>query len=97
VNETTLAYEVMQRVIPGDGVFLGEMHTVRQVRRGALWLPGISVRGGDPSDPDTGVVANARARAKELLRTHQVEPLPDDASRHLDEIVARAHRELAPT
>jgi trimethylamine--corrinoid protein Co-methyltransferase len=94
VNETTLAFEVMQRVIPGDGVFLGEMHTVRQVRKGALWLPTVSVRGGDAGDPAANVVARARARAQELLATHQVEPLPDDASRHLDEIVARARREL---
>jgi trimethylamine--corrinoid protein Co-methyltransferase len=92
VNETTLAFEVMQRVIPGDGVFLGEMHTVRQMRQGALWMPTISVRGGDAAG--ASVVARARARAQEILRTHQVEPLPDDVSRHLDEIVDRARREL---
>jgi trimethylamine--corrinoid protein Co-methyltransferase len=94
VNDTTLAFEVMQKVIPGDGVFLGEMHTVRQMRKGALWMPTISVRGSDAADAGSGVVARARARAKELLRTHEVEPLPDDASRHLDEIVERARREL---
>jgi trimethylamine--corrinoid protein Co-methyltransferase len=94
VNETTLAYEVMQRVIPGDGVFLGERHTVKQVRKGALWLPTISVRGGDAAGASANVVAKARARAKEILRTHQVEPLPDDVSRHLDEIVERARWDL---
>ena len=94
VNETTLAYEVMQRVIPGDGVFLSELHTVKQVRRGALWLPGISARGADAST-GADMLARARAKAKEILRTHQGEPLPDDVSRHLDEIMARARRELA--
>jgi len=94
VNETTLAYEVMQRVIPGDGVFLSELHTVKQVRQGALWLPTLRPRGGDALDAGAGVVAIARARAKEILRTHQVEPLPDDVSRHLDEIMTRARREL---
>jgi len=96
VNETTLAYDVMQRVIPGDGVFLSELHTVKQMRRGALWLPTLRPRGEDAGDARTGVVAVASARAKEILRAHQVEPLPDDVSRHLDEIMARARREMAP-
>jgi trimethylamine:corrinoid methyltransferase-like protein len=84
----------MQRVIPGDGVFLSEMHTARQVRKGALWMPTISARGGDAADPEANVVARARARVQDILRTHQVEPLPDDASRRLDEIMEQARREL---
>jgi trimethylamine--corrinoid protein Co-methyltransferase len=93
VNETTLAYEVMKDVIPRDGVFLGEMHTVRQMRKGALWIPGISSRGGVDSEQE-GVVTRARRRAKEILKTHQVQPLPGDVSQHLDEILTRARREL---
>jgi trimethylamine--corrinoid protein Co-methyltransferase len=92
VDETTLAYEVMREVIPGDGVFLGEMHTVQHMRQGALWIPEISVRGGSAD----GVVSRARARARQILASHEVEPLPEDASRHLDEIMARARRELGP-
>jgi len=87
VNETTLAYDVMQEVILNDGVFLAELHTVQQVRQGALWLPTLSARGGD-------VITQAREKVQEILQTHQVEPLPDDVSRHLDEIMARARREL---
>lgn len=94
VNETTLAYDVMKEVIPRDGVFLGEMHTVRQMRKGALWIPQISYRGGGDGAHD-GVVTRARRRAKEILQTHQVQPLPDDVGRHLDEILTRASRELA--
>jgi trimethylamine--corrinoid protein Co-methyltransferase len=97
VNEETLALEVMQQVIPGDGVFLSELHTVEQMRQGALWLPGISEREGGSAGGGEGVVARARARAKEILETHQVEPLPEDVSRHLDEIMARARQELVPT
>jgi len=97
VNEATLAYDVMQEVIPRDGVFLAEMHTVRHMRQGALWVPQLGIGGKDATD-ETGsnVVTRARARAKEILRTHQVEPLPDDVSRHLDEILTRARRELVP-
>jgi hypothetical protein len=40
------------------------------------------------------VVARARTRAREILRSHEVEPLPGDVSRHLDEIMVRARREL---
>lgn len=92
VDETTLAFDVMKEVIPRDGVFLGEMHTVRQMRQGALWIPGISTRG--ESDVDGGVVARARSRAKQILATHETEPLPDGTSRLLDDIMARARREL---
>jgi trimethylamine--corrinoid protein Co-methyltransferase len=91
VDEATLAYEVMKQVIPGDGVFLGEMHTVQHMRQGALWIPQLSARGGG-AEP---VVARARARARHILSSHQVEPLPEAASRHLNEIMAHARRELA--
>jgi trimethylamine--corrinoid protein Co-methyltransferase len=96
VSEATLAYDIMAEVIPRDGVFLAEMHTVKQMRKGALWVPGISVR-AESEGPQAleGLVARARARAKEILQGHEVEPLPGDASRYLDEIVARARRELA--
>ncbi|HNS50844.1 MAG TPA: trimethylamine methyltransferase family protein [Anaerolineae bacterium] len=93
VTEETLAYEVMREAITRDGVFLAEQHTVRQMRRGALWVPGISAT---PSSGEErhGVVAGARARAQEILRTHEVEPLPEDVEKHLGEILERARREL---
>lgn len=98
VNEETLAFDVMRQVIPRDGVFLGERHTVQQMRKGALWVPGVSERTGSSGDDErTGVVARARVRAKEILQTHEVEPLSDDASRQLDEIMERARRELVGT
>jgi trimethylamine--corrinoid protein Co-methyltransferase len=95
VNDETLAFDVMKTVIPRDGVFLGEMHTVRQVRKGAIWIPSVSDRAANPADGrGAGIVARARARAKEILQTHQVEPLPDDVVRQLDDIMQRARREL---
>ena len=95
VNKETLAFDVMREVIPRDGVYLGERHTVQQMRKGAIWVPRVSQRMGSSVDnTGTGVVARARARAKEILQTHQVEPLSDDVSRQLDEIMERARREL---
>ncbi len=94
VNDDTLAYEVMRDVILGDGVFLGEEHTVRHMRAGALWIPEISVRSTSPEDVDVGVVARARSRARELLKSHEIEPLADDVSEELDDIMDEARREL---
>jgi len=95
VSEETLAFDVMKEVIPRDGVFLGERHTVQQMRKGAIWIPAVSERtGSSVDDTETGVVARARARAKEILQTHEVEPLSDDVSRQLDEIMERARSEL---
>lgn len=92
VTEETLALDVMKQVIAGDGVFLSHRHTARQARLGALWVPTVSDRG--TGERRMGVVARARARAREILLSHQVEPLPDDVSRQLDEISARARRDL---
>jgi hypothetical protein len=71
------------------------MHTVRQIRQGALWVPKVSARGGaSHPEEELGVVQRAIDRAKELLRTHHVEALPDDVGRQLDEILSRARCEL---
>ncbi|GAB4544578.1 MAG: trimethylamine methyltransferase family protein [Anaerolineae bacterium] len=94
VNEDTLAYDVMQEVIPRDGVFLAEMHTVRHMRQGALWIPRLGIGREGAEEAGDHLVARARARVRDILRTHQVEPLPDDVNRHLDEIMSRARREL---
>jgi trimethylamine--corrinoid protein Co-methyltransferase len=97
IDDATLAFDVMRQVILGDGVFLDALHTVRQVRAGALWIPDLSVRGAGYADAtgDT-VVDRARHRAADILASHQVEPFPDEVQRHLDDIMAHARRELAP-
>jgi trimethylamine--corrinoid protein Co-methyltransferase len=95
VNEDALAFDVMRDTILGDGVFLSQMHTVRQMRRGVIWMPAISERAlNTGEDPEAGVVARARRRAKEILATHQVEPLPDGVQRNLAEIMEEARRKL---
>jgi trimethylamine--corrinoid protein Co-methyltransferase len=93
VDEATLAFDVMKEVIPGERSFLGQMHTVRHMRAGALWGTRVSGRAAGGQEA-RDVVARARSRAQEILRTHTVEPLPDAVSRELTEIVERARREL---
>jgi trimethylamine--corrinoid protein Co-methyltransferase len=94
VNDETLALDVMRDVVLGDGVFLAEAHTVKHIRKGALWMPGISARPTASDSTGDDVVARARSRATEILQTHQVVPLPEDVSRHLDDVMERARREL---
>lgn len=97
VSDETLAFDVMRDVILSGDVFLGQLHTVQQMRKGAIWIPSISEREVGMSDnPEVGVLANARARVHQILATHEVEPLADSVSRQLDEIVAEARRHLAP-
>jgi trimethylamine--corrinoid protein Co-methyltransferase len=94
VDDDTLAFEVMSRVIATDGVFLSDEHTVRHMRNGAIWTGSLGP-GSFPTEDDPGdIVTRASARAAEILSTHEVEPLPEDVDRHLDEILARARREL---
>jgi trimethylamine---corrinoid protein Co-methyltransferase len=90
VTPETLAFDVMREVIPTGGMFLADMHTVREMRKGAIWVPTLGDSAADPSQAN--VVARARARVTEILRKHEVAPLPDDVLRHLDEIVAKARR-----
>ena len=38
------------------------------------------------------LIQDALERARELLATHQVQPLPDDVERHIDEVIADYRR-----
>ena len=96
VDQQTLAFDVMQEVMTRDGVFLGERHTVEQIRQGAIWLPVVGDRASSPDSVGEGVIARARTRAREILRTHEPDPLPGDVTQHLDEIMDRARHELLP-
>ena len=58
VTPETLAFDVMQEVIPAGGMFLADMHTVREMRKGAIWVPTLGDAAADPSQAN--VVARAR-------------------------------------
>ena len=84
VTPETLAFDVMREVIPSGGMFLADMHTVREMRKGAIWVPTLGDAAADPSQ--VNVVAHARTRVTEILRKHEVAPLSEDVLRHLDKI-----------
>jgi trimethylamine--corrinoid protein Co-methyltransferase len=90
VDDDTLAFDVMSRVITTDAIFLSEEHTVRHMRDGAIWTGALSPRSFPVEDDPGDIVARVRARTEEILGTHQVEPLPDDVIQHLDDIQERA-------
>ena len=67
-------------------------------RAGAPATPGspaVLRRGTFEASRGRTLVQDALERARELLATHEVAPLPDDVDRHLDEVIA-AQRRLAP-
>jgi trimethylamine--corrinoid protein Co-methyltransferase len=94
VNDDTLAFDVMREVILRDGVFLGEEHTVRHVRDGALTIPRISAWSTLNESEPKGAVARAKSHAEHILNTHRVEPLAEEVGQQLDQIMDRARREL---
>lgn len=90
VSERTLAQEAIHRARPGGG-FLADEHTLSHWKW-AQWQPRII----DRSRYDTWVakgekdtVARANERARKILETHQVPPLPSEAEKTIAEVLAR--------
>jgi trimethylamine---corrinoid protein Co-methyltransferase len=95
VDDETLALDVIKKVGP-NGTYLAEKHTRRHMRD--IWQPGVWDR--TPFEAwlaadRRGALENAEERAREILRAHTPEPLPDDTSEELRRLVAAADLELA--
>jgi len=95
VNEDSLAVEVIAQVMASPmHNFLSMPHTVKYLRGGELWRGKLAIQGiGWEQWRDTGrptVVERAEAEANRILSEHEVEPLPDDQARALDEIIRAA-------
>ena len=95
VSDETLALDVIRKVGP-NGTYLAERHT--RAHMGEIWRPGV----WDRTSYDAwlaagkrGALQNAEERAREILRTHAPEPLPDDVRTELRRLVERAEAELA--
>ena len=95
VNEETLAAEVIREVGPIPGNYLGEAHTRKWWRR-EQFLPTLSYRLSYEEwlrDGSQDVAARAKQRAREILRTHTVPPLPENVDRELSRILSVAEKE----
>jgi trimethylamine--corrinoid protein Co-methyltransferase len=87
VNEETLAMEAIRSVGPG-GNFLAQKHTRRHMRE--LWVPRFMDRRGysEWEDKHDGARDWANARARQILSSHQPEPLDTNLSQELKRIIA---------
>jgi len=93
VDEETLALEVIEEVGPGEH-FLGEPHTLRHMREAwtSRYMDKDSWEGweeaGRPQPPE-----RARARALELLASHEPTPLPAAVEDRIREVIAEHERD----
>ena len=83
VEEETALLEDIAAVGPG-GHFLGCDSTRAAARSGELYEPRVFHRGRTENSVDAALVADAAARAHEILAEHRVEPLPEEADRLID-------------
>jgi len=97
VDEDSLAVEVIADVVTGSGNFLDQMHTVRYLRAGEMFVNKLADRRGWAEWEKAGrqgMAEQAQAEAERLLATHTVPPLTADQERPLDEIMRQAEAEL---
>jgi trimethylamine--corrinoid protein Co-methyltransferase len=80
------------RAVGPGGHYMARPSTRRHAHD--AWRPAVLRRGAFEAYHGRTLVQDALERARELLATHEVTPLPDDVDRHLDEVVA-AYRRLA--
>ncbi len=91
MNDERLALDVIRSVGPG-GSFLKELHTVKNMRK-ELFAP--SKEKADIysmyalNKDQTQIIASAKKRVKEILRTHRPEPVHEKERSKIDEIMRR--------
>jgi trimethylamine--corrinoid protein Co-methyltransferase len=97
INDDTLGLDAIHRVGP-QGHFLGDEHTLRQLRSSVLFKPQIFDR--DPYDiwlskGAKGWEQKAREKALTILKEHKVPPLDKNVVKEIGVIVKKADEELA--
>ena len=74
------------RAVGPGGHYMGRRSTREHAHD--AWQPSVLRRGTFEASRGRTVVQDALERARELLATHEVKPLPDDVDRHIDRIIA---------
>jgi trimethylamine--corrinoid protein Co-methyltransferase len=95
VNDETLALDAIRAVGHG-GTYLTEKHTRRHL--GEIWRPGVWDRTAYDAwltGGRHGALQNAEEQAREILRTHAPDPLPEDVRAELRRLVEAADAGLA--
>jgi trimethylamine--corrinoid protein Co-methyltransferase len=94
-SDDALALDEIEAVGPG-GRFIDRHHTVQHFRK-ELWFPKLLDREYYDAWLDEGALSTeerCRQRKEEILATHEPEPISEDLSRALDEVVGAARRHL---
>ncbi len=86
IDETTALMDDIIEVGIG-GHFLGRRST-RTFSRSEVWRPKAFQRGTFEEFAGRPLAAEAAARAREILGAHEVPPLPEEADRYIDEVIA---------
>ncbi len=95
VDEDRLGMEALDRVGPG-GNFLADPHTLKFLRA-ERFMPSLLYRNSREAWDEGGsksFVERARERALTILQEHEINPLPKDVSKALDEYVSAAMKSL---
>jgi trimethylamine--corrinoid protein Co-methyltransferase len=102
VNEDTLATSLIKKIAPLHGHFMGERHTLDHIDSDR-YLPKLCDKRTHAQWEKAGsndLAQVARERVREILATHQPDPLPKDVEKELDakktEIVKRLARSALP-
>ena len=93
IDATRVLLDDIAAVGPG-GHYLGRRSTREFHRAGEVWQPGLWQRGPFEAYEGRPLVEEAAARADEVLRTHEVEPLPDDVAAEIDAVIERYARSV---
>jgi len=94
-DDDHLAYDVIAD-LARTGVVMSHEHTLRYLHSTETWQPELAVRSGLVGGmvPPESLVDRARTKARELLQTHRVEPLPAAVEAEIAHIVQRYDREV---
>jgi len=98
VNADSLALEVIAAVMDERHSFVSEAHTVKYLRGGELLVTKLAERRGWDEwqkSGQQGLSERAQAKAKKILRDHEVEPLSEVQEIELDKILHAGETELA--
>jgi trimethylamine--corrinoid protein Co-methyltransferase len=89
ISEETLALDLIHEIGP-DGHFIDTRHTVRHVRED--WVPTLSDRLDHRrwvAKGATTLQQRANQKAREIIESHQAEPLPGDVVQSIESVVKR--------
>ena len=93
VSEETLALDVIDQVGP-RGHFLDTQHTLDHFRR-AVWQPDLFVRDSYAAweaDGAKDLFKKLNERVRQILETHQPEPLPKTVAKQVGRILAEREK-----